>query len=140
MSTVDVPILTGQHSPKNPEELFNLRHSQLRNAVERIFGVLKKRYKIVREHNDFGTSVQARIVLAVCTLHNFIKAYDPGDMGDDDESGSDNESEDESARQTGEDTGETMPQEFDERRDSIAREMWASYQAIVQRGGRSQTD
>jgi hypothetical protein len=34
-------------SPKNPKELFNLRHSSLRNAVERIFGVLKKRFKVL---------------------------------------------------------------------------------------------
>ena len=30
--------------PKNPEEFFNLRHASLRNAIERIFGVLKKRF------------------------------------------------------------------------------------------------
>jgi len=29
--------------PKNPKELFNLCHASLRNAIERIFGVVKKR-------------------------------------------------------------------------------------------------
>ena len=33
---------TLQLRPKNKEELFNLRHSSARNAVERIFGVLIK--------------------------------------------------------------------------------------------------
>jgi len=30
--------------PSNQEELYNLRHSSARNAVERIFGILKRRY------------------------------------------------------------------------------------------------
>lgn len=31
--------------PGNKEELFNLRHSSLRNAIERIFGVYKRRFQ-----------------------------------------------------------------------------------------------
>lgn len=30
--------------PKNKEELFNLRHSQLRNVIERVYGVWKMRF------------------------------------------------------------------------------------------------
>jgi len=33
--------------PKNPKELFNLRHASLRNAIERIFGVVKRRFPIL---------------------------------------------------------------------------------------------
>src|SRR5689334_19273528 len=33
--------------PQNAKELFNLRHAQLRNVIERIFGVLKKRFAIL---------------------------------------------------------------------------------------------
>lgn len=36
-------ILLALQKPKNPKELFNLRHSSLRNVIERIFGVAKKR-------------------------------------------------------------------------------------------------
>jgi hypothetical protein len=31
----------------NAKELFNLRHSSLRNVVERIFGVLKRQWQIL---------------------------------------------------------------------------------------------
>ncbi|KAG6497403.1 hypothetical protein ZIOFF_045302 [Zingiber officinale] len=34
--------------PRNARELFNLRHSSLRNAIERAFGVVKKRFAIIR--------------------------------------------------------------------------------------------
>ena len=34
-------------SPENAKELFNLRHASLRNAIERAFGVLKKRFSII---------------------------------------------------------------------------------------------
>ncbi len=33
--------------PANKEELFNLRHAQLRNVVERVFGVFKQRFAIL---------------------------------------------------------------------------------------------
>ena len=35
------------HQLENAREVFNLRHSSLRNAIERIFGVLKKRFPII---------------------------------------------------------------------------------------------
>jgi hypothetical protein len=34
----------GNDRPRNKEELFNLRHSSLRNVLERIFGVIKKNF------------------------------------------------------------------------------------------------
>jgi hypothetical protein len=34
--------------PQNAKELFNLRHASLRNVVERIFRVLKRKYKILQ--------------------------------------------------------------------------------------------
>ena len=41
-----------RNSPKDIRELFNLRHSSLRNAIERAFGVLKKRFPIVSSSNE----------------------------------------------------------------------------------------
>ena len=35
------------HPLENPKELFNLRHTSLRIAIERVFGVLKKRFPII---------------------------------------------------------------------------------------------
>ena len=66
--------------PQNPKELFNLRHSQARNAVERIFGILKKRFPIVCQAPEFSLAMQAKLVLACCALHNFIRIW--GGAGD----------------------------------------------------------
>uniref|UniRef100_A0A2N9E4W6 DDE Tnp4 domain-containing protein n=1 Tax=Fagus sylvatica TaxID=28930 RepID=A0A2N9E4W6_FAGSY len=35
------------HPPENAQELFNLRHSSLRTTIERGFGVLKKRFRVL---------------------------------------------------------------------------------------------
>ena len=50
--------LTCLHSPVNKEELFNLRHAKLRNAIERIFGVLKKRFVILQKAVEYPFETQ----------------------------------------------------------------------------------
>lgn len=66
--------------PENYKELYNLRHAQLRNVIERIFGVLKKRFPIlVVPKENFSIETQRNIVIALCGLHNFIRAHDKGD-------------------------------------------------------------
>ncbi|KAF5184187.1 nuclease HARBI1-like protein, partial [Thalictrum thalictroides] len=67
-------------NPTTPAELFNHRHSSLRNTVERAFGILKQRWKILddsKEHFDYDTQVD--IVLACCILDNHIMRVDPND-------------------------------------------------------------
>lgn len=64
--------LAGQ-KPENAKELFNLRHSRLRNAVGRIFGVDKKRFKILRSAPEYDFQTQIRLVFALTALHNFIR-------------------------------------------------------------------
>jgi hypothetical protein len=53
--------------------LFNLRHSSLRNAIERIFGVLKKRFPILKKQLEYDYDIQVQLVNALCCLHNFIR-------------------------------------------------------------------
>ena len=36
------------YRPQTPQELFNLRHASLRNIIERLFGELKRKFKILR--------------------------------------------------------------------------------------------
>jgi hypothetical protein len=50
----------GNQRPRNAKELFNLRHSQLRNAIERIFGVLKKRFPILTTYPEYRFDAQVR--------------------------------------------------------------------------------
>jgi hypothetical protein len=63
-------------SPETPEELFNLRHAKLRNAIERIFGVNKRRFKILISSPECAYEIQAKIVAAAGALHNFLRIHD----------------------------------------------------------------
>lgn len=65
--------------PTNYKELYNLRHTELRNIVERIIGIFKKCFRIIREDSYYPMVMQARLVHALCTLHNFIRVHDPSD-------------------------------------------------------------
>jgi hypothetical protein len=64
--------------PKNSKELFNLRHASLRNAIERIFGVLKKRFPILKRQMEFDYDKQVALIMALCCLHNFIRLEGDG--------------------------------------------------------------
>lgn len=66
--------LAGQ-KPSNKEELFNLRHSSLRNVIERIFGITKRQFQILETPPEFTMLVQVKLVLAVTGLHNFIQSH-----------------------------------------------------------------
>ncbi|XP_028101114.1 uncharacterized protein LOC114300441 [Camellia sinensis] len=55
-----------------PKELFNHRHSSLRNVIEKTFGVLKKRFPILRSMPNYKSTRQGPLVIACCVLHNWI--------------------------------------------------------------------
>ncbi|KAL0324086.1 UNVERIFIED_CONTAM: hypothetical protein Scaly_2375700 [Sesamum calycinum] len=55
-------------------DLFNHAHSRLRNVIERCFGVLKKRFPILQwGMPSYLLQHQVDLVIACCTLHNFIR-------------------------------------------------------------------
>ncbi|XP_026398758.1 uncharacterized protein LOC113294584 [Papaver somniferum] len=56
-----------------PMELFNHRHSSLRNVIERCFGVWKSRFPILKCMPNYPLRRQRLIPVACCTLHNFIR-------------------------------------------------------------------
>lgn len=61
------------NGPRTPQELFNLRHAQRRNAVERLIGVLKRRFAFLRERNEMLNKVlHRRSIIACCLIHNFL--------------------------------------------------------------------
>jgi hypothetical protein len=61
--------------PENAKELFNLRHSSLRNAIERTFGVLKRKFKILRTAPEYSIETQIDIILALTALFNFTPIH-----------------------------------------------------------------
>ncbi|XP_028060847.1 uncharacterized protein LOC114264431 [Camellia sinensis] len=58
-----------------PKELFNRRHSSLRNVTERTFGVLKKRFPILLSMPNYKSTKQGPLVIACCILHNWIRLH-----------------------------------------------------------------
>lgn len=63
-----------------PEALYNHRHAQVRNVIERTFGVLKMRFKILeRMPSSLGFRKQTLVVMACCIIHNFIKMQNAPD-------------------------------------------------------------
>ena len=51
----------------------NLRHAQLRNVIEIIFGVFKKRFQILDKLPFYSFHVQVKLILVLVALHNFIR-------------------------------------------------------------------
>jgi hypothetical protein len=117
----------GDLKPRTKEELFNLRHASLRNVIERLFGVVKKRFPILCKMPSFPYSFQIKLVKCCFLLHNFIT------MGEQNISEEFNVTEQEAA--------EATDVTYDDRtianmrassqlnawRDSIAQAMWESY-------------
>ena len=68
-----------EHTSRGPNELFNYRHSSLRNVIERCFGVLKARFTILKHMPNYKLRRQRLIPIACCVLHNFIRSQGHGD-------------------------------------------------------------
>jgi hypothetical protein len=68
--------------PQNAKELYNLRHSSLRNAIERIFSVMKKRFQVLTNQLEYSYKIQVRLVKVICCLHNIIRLTGGDDLFD----------------------------------------------------------
>ncbi|KAL0386300.1 UNVERIFIED_CONTAM: hypothetical protein Sradi_3024300 [Sesamum radiatum] len=64
---------SGQNAPQNHEEFFNMKHASARNVIERMFGLLKARWAILRSPAFYSIKIQNRIIMACCLLHNYIR-------------------------------------------------------------------
>ncbi|KAG6518765.1 hypothetical protein ZIOFF_022246 [Zingiber officinale] len=64
---------------QNYKELFNWRHSQACNVIKRAFGLLKKRWVILRSPSFYPLKAQNKIIMACMLLHNFIRSQMPND-------------------------------------------------------------
>lgn len=138
-----VLLIVYLYSPSNREELFNLRHASARNVVERVFGVLKKRWAVLVHPPQFSMSIQAQIPPALAGLHNFILDHDPNDI-DEYLTGNDEEDLDPNPGQPQENMFGTLADRAVTRaekdratraRDEIAEAMWRDYQAVLRDRG-----
>lgn len=129
------------YRPKNKEELFNLRHSSARNAIERIFGVLKRRFRILLLAPEYNLDIQAQIPAALCAVHNFIRAHDFNEgplTGGDEQHRQFDDYPEAAADQPG--LGEESGSDGLGRRDEIAQEMWKDYQRVCRERGFDDVD
>ena len=67
------------HQPTIPQEYFNIKHSQIRNCIERCFDILEARCAILREKSFYSIKTDCKIIFACYLLHNFIRLEMPND-------------------------------------------------------------
>ena len=121
-------------TPQNREELFNLRHSTCRNAIERLFGVVKHRFvAFARGLPLRSVQDQAYVVYAMAVLHNYIRTWTQGAdaleqayLREQAAQARDVEPEDEDEGAQG-----MRPAELDAWRNHLAQTMWDQYQQYV---------
>lgn len=120
--------------PTTREELFNLCHSSLRNVVERIFGVTKRRFQIFKHAPEYSLDVQSSLVFAITTLHNFIRnhqlqedIYDRKEELAEKEKGSSLENVLEEDINTLANTSKEDGKQINEFHDKLAERMWQDY-------------
>ena len=118
--------------PQNAHELFNLRHSSLRNIVERIFGVLKRRFKILNTPMEYSFSTQVKLVYALTALHNFIVEHS---TEEEIETGLDIDIGQAAAEANDVDTAtiKSTSKRMDKLREDMANDMWKEYQNRISR-------
>ncbi|KAL5179486.1 hypothetical protein HKD37_01G000783 [Glycine soja] len=68
------------NTPQSYKESFNICHESARNAIERSFGILKKRWSILRTLSFFDIKTQISIINACFALHNFIRGEQQADQ------------------------------------------------------------
>lgn len=111
-------------------ELFNLRHAMARNVIERIFGVLKRRFRILIVPPELDMHWQARLPAALTAIHDFIQDHDPDDINDiEDPVDPDTTSRAQEGELASGIATVAERSQVNERRDKIAELMWNQYLA-----------
>ncbi|XP_068689551.1 uncharacterized protein [Montipora foliosa] len=85
---------------------FNLKFSAVRCVVERTFGMLKSRWRIMLKKIEQKTKTLKKTVIAACVLHNIC--IERGDLYDADESDSDDNPADENGGRNALETGNSI--------------------------------
>ena len=112
--------------PANYMKLFNLKHSSLRNCAERLYGITKNRFPILKKMSSYDFEFQSDIVQSCFLIHNFVcinqlygdEFYNVEDLNNPIPEDDENEDDDEE--------GVNM-QALKIWRNGIAQAMWAQY-------------
>ncbi|WVZ66960.1 hypothetical protein U9M48_016110, partial [Paspalum notatum var. saurae] len=68
-----LPEFQNGPAPRGIKETFNYAHSSLRNVIERTFGVLKVKWRILGALPSYPMPKQSKIISACIEMHNFIR-------------------------------------------------------------------
>ena len=120
--------------------MFNLCHASARNIIERIFGVLKRRFRILLIAPEYGLDIQAQIPSALCAIHNFNRKHDLPDSEAFPNDGAyfdDNDDTDNGPHPTNDAEEDNNASTM---RDRIAQEMWEDYLNVLHERGLDFTD
>jgi hypothetical protein len=110
------------------QELYNLRHSSLRNVIERTYGAVKSKFPILRTMTSYSIDDQVEIIRAVFAIHNFIRVnHDEFAACDTSANATDTEEADDGEEQLQQNDDTTMK----ELRDEIASSMWRDYLVLL---------
>ena len=116
--------------PLNCKELFNLRHAMLRNIIERLFGVIRMKFGILRtalqtnlQNTDY-ISKYNRIVYAIACLFNDMREF--GEINIADIQGGI----DDGVDAYGPEEDDNLELLGDILRNKIAQELWSDYQNV----------
>lgn len=126
-------IRNAAQKPETKEELFNYRHSSLRNAVERTFGVFKRRWRIFDRPHELSIPTQVKLVYALAAVHNLINQHHRVD--EDFDSLGPYAGEEEELERLDAESEEISESEhtMDARREAIATQLWAQYREAATR-------
>lgn len=106
-----------------------MRHASLRNVIERAFGILKRRFKVLRAPREASIETQVSLIYALTTIHNYIYIRAGEDAL---EAGLEELSDEEEAYRTDEAIAEASSvSTMNIRRDEIAKKMWEDYIAYI---------
>jgi hypothetical protein len=120
-------VRQADQKPENAKELFNLRHSLLRNVIERIFGVLKRQWQILSGKGcEYSIETQIDLFCALIGLYNFGKQCGE-ELFEEEAIDTQVIEEVDAINVTG--TGNIW---MNQKRDTIAEAMWKDYQAFIQ--------
>jgi hypothetical protein len=122
-------VRQADQKPENAKELFNLRHSSLRNVIERIFGVLKRQWQILGGKGcEYSIDTQVDLFCALISLYNFGKDYGEDYMFDEAIPTIESQDQDDSLEVLVTGTGNKW---MEKKRDDIATRMWNDYQIYI---------
>ena len=70
---MNISITNNISRSRNAQKLFNLRYTFLRNVIKRIFGIVKKKFRIFDKTPEYSPQNQVLFILALTELHNYIR-------------------------------------------------------------------